>query len=90
MKCFANEPYELEKFKKKNLKGYKYSYKKSLWSAIQGSFESFINYFLILCILWYGGHICMRNDHIKTEDIIKFIGHIKTLLDSSSSISNIY
>ena len=72
IKAFAAEDYEVKKYKEENDKNFYYLIRNKRLDARIKPMVEYINIFLVLCILYYGGTLVIRGK-MTSGDLMKFI-----------------
>ncbi len=72
IKAFATEDYEVKKYKEENDKNFYYLIRNKRLDARIKPMVEYVNIIVILCILYYGGTLVIR-DKMTSGDLMKFI-----------------
>jgi ATP-binding cassette subfamily B protein len=72
IKAFAAEDYEVKKYKEENDKNFYYLIRNKRLDARIKPMVEYVNIIVILCILYYGGTLVIR-DKMTSGDLMKFI-----------------
>ena len=89
VKSFAMEPYEMDRFKKEQNVHYSLALRQAKLRLISSPVTEIIGAFIGVCLLWIGGHDVLVSNNMNSEDFIRFILILFSVLQPIRSLGNV-
>jgi len=90
VKAFANEAYEILRYKKKTDEVIEVSLKGARWRGLFVSFTIFALFGSIICVIWYGVYLINQGAGLSTGDLLKFVLYSVFIGGSISGVADLY
>jgi ABC-type multidrug transport system fused ATPase/permease subunit len=90
VKAFANEAYEIFRYKKKTDEVIKVSLKGAKWRGLFISFTMFALFGSIIGVVWYGVSLINQGAGLSTGDLLKFVLYSVFIGGSISGVADLY
>jgi subfamily B ATP-binding cassette protein MsbA len=81
VKAFSMEKYESKKFQTKTFEHYKTALRKTRLHRLSGPLSEVTGIGIMVCVLWYGGQLVLSGQLLSSEDFIRFIAILFSLMD---------
>jgi len=81
VKAFSMENYESNKFQTKTFEHFKIFVRRSRLHRLTGPLSEITGIGIMVCVLWYGGHMVLSGELLSSEDFIRFIAILFSLMD---------
>jgi len=89
VKAFSMEKYESEKFNKKTYDHFKTALRKTRLHRLSGPLSEVTGIGIMVCVLWYGGQLVLSGQLLSSEDFIRFIAILFSLMDPIKKLGEI-
>jgi ABC-type multidrug transport system fused ATPase/permease subunit len=90
VKAFANEAYEIFRYKKKTDEVIEVSLKSARWRGLFVSFIMFALFGSIIGVVWYGVYLINQGAGLSTGDLLKFVLYSVFIGGSISGVADLY
>jgi ABC-type multidrug transport system fused ATPase/permease subunit len=90
VKAFANEAYEIFRYRKKTDEVIKVSLKGARWRGLFVSFIMFALFGSIIGVIWYGVYLINQGEGLSTGDLLKFVLYSVFIGGSISGVADLY
>jgi ABC-type multidrug transport system fused ATPase/permease subunit len=90
VKAFANEAFEIFRYKKKTDEVIKVSLKGAKWRGLFVSFIVFALFGSIIGVIWYGVYLIHQGAGLSTGDLLKFVLYSVFIGGSISGVADLY
>jgi ABC-type multidrug transport system fused ATPase/permease subunit len=90
VKAFANEAFEIFRYKKKTDEVIEVSLKSARWRGIFVSFIVFALFGSIIGVIWYGVYLIHQGAGLSTGDLLKFVLYSVFIGGSISGVADLY
>ncbi len=81
VKAFSMEKYEANKFYTKTSDHFKAVLRRTRLHRLSGPLSEMTGIGIMVCVLWYGGHMTLSGELLSSEDFIRFIAILFALMD---------
>ncbi|NBV83205.1 ABC transporter ATP-binding protein [bacterium] len=89
VQAYTNEAKEVERYKRENMRGYRSSMKGIKFRNIVEPFITFLQYVVVMMVVWYGGYEISRGA-LDGPSLVSFFAGIAMLIDPVLAISKVY
>lgn len=89
VKAFSMEKYESDKFNKKTLEHFRTALRKTRLHRLSGPLSEVTGIGIMVCVLWYGGQLVLSGQLLSSEDFIRFIAILFSLMDPIKKLGEI-
>ncbi len=90
VKAFANEAFEIFRFKKKTDEVVKIALKGARWRAVFVSFITFALFGSITAVIWYGVYLVSNGAGLTSGDLLKFVLYSVFIGGSITGVAELY
>jgi len=90
VKAFANEAFEIFRYKKKTNEVIEVSLKSARWRGLFVSFIMFALFGSIIGVVWYGVYLINQGAGLSTGDLLKFVLYSVFIGGSISGVADLY
>jgi subfamily B ATP-binding cassette protein MsbA len=89
VKAFSMEKYESDKFNKKTHEHFRTALRKTRLHRLSGPLSEVTGIGIMVCVLWYGGQLVLSGQLLSSEDFIRFIAILFSLMDPIKKLGEI-
>jgi len=89
VKAFSMEKYESDKFNKKTYEHFRTALRKTRLHRLSGPLSEVTGIGIMVCVLWYGGQLVLTGQLLSSEDFIRFIAILFSLMDPIKKMGEI-
>jgi subfamily B ATP-binding cassette protein MsbA len=86
VKAFSMEKYESKKFNSKTYEHFKIFVRRTRLHRLTGPLSEVTGIGIMICVLWYGGQMVLSGELLSSEDFIRFIAILFSLMDPIKKI----
>lgn len=90
VKAFANEAFEILRYRKKNHEAVTVALKGAKWRALFVSFVFFALFSTIVGVIWYGVYLVNKGEGMTSGDLFKFVLYTVFIAGSISGMAELY
>jgi subfamily B ATP-binding cassette protein MsbA len=81
VKAFSMEKYESDKFNHKTFEHFRAVVRQVRLNRLSGPLSETMGIGIMVCVLWYGGQLVLSGESLNSEDFIRFIAVLFSLMD---------
>ena len=90
VKAFGMEQFELERFHRRTTSHFKAVLKQVRLRRLSSPLSETLGVGIMICVIWFGGRLVLQGQLLSSEDFIRFIVLLFTLMDPLKKLGDLY